>query len=91
MSKLFAVLMISMFSFASFPVHAAKAADATQRAKEEPSQRTDAAIKGDSVNHSPVRASGSAGAESTELAPAKATDTGYTPPPDLNDRSPISN
>jgi hypothetical protein len=103
MSKLLLALLICIFSVSTFSAHAAdKRKSDVKKTQIVPVQKP-LKQSGDRVIDKPLSVEspqtqtnntlGVAPAETTlpDMSPPKATDVNYAPPPDLNDRNPISN
>jgi hypothetical protein len=103
MSKLLSALLICIFSVSTFSAHAAdKRRSDVKKSQITPVQKQQKQ-SGDRVSDKPLSVQGYqtqtndtlgvGPAEKTlpDMSPPKPTDVNYAPPPDLNDRNPISN
>jgi hypothetical protein len=103
MSKLLSALLICIFSVSTFSAHAAdKRRSDVKKTQITPVQKQPKQ-SGDRVSDKPLSVQGyqtqtndTLGVGSTEktlpdMSAPKPTDVNYAPPPDLNDRNPISN
>lgn len=103
MSKLLLTLLICIFSVSTFSAHAAnKGRSDVKKSHITPAQKQHKQAV-DSVNDKPLSSQNyqiqahetlpASPADTTlpDMSPPKPTEVNYAPPPDLNDRNPISN
>lgn len=98
MSKLLLALLISIFSVTTFSAQAANKGRSDVKKSHITPTQTQQKQSDDSVSDKPlsnqnyqIQANETLQVSPADASRPKATDVNYTPPPDLNDRNPISN